>query len=78
MLVLTRQVDERIMIGDDIVITVVRVSSGSVRLGIDAPKDTVIRREELEPFRLKHSESNSPVSKSQEGATLNGNCNIQD
>ena len=47
MLVLTRKKDERIMVGDDIIITVVDVSGKSVRLGIEAPRDTVIKREEL-------------------------------
>jgi carbon storage regulator len=47
MLVLTRKTNERILIGDDIVLTVVRIDDYSVRLGIDAPKDVEILREEL-------------------------------
>ena len=51
MLVLSRKKDERIMVGDDIVITVVRIDQHVVRLGITAPKDHVIAREELlRPF----------------------------
>ena len=47
MLVLARKASQRILIGPDIVITVVRTSKDSVRLGIEAPKDITILREEL-------------------------------
>lgn len=47
MLVLTRKVGERILIGEDVAVTVVRVSQGTVRLGIEAPPATPIVREEL-------------------------------
>lgn len=52
MLVLTRQRDQRIIIGDDIVITIVQINGGKVRLGIEAPQEIDIRREELPP-RIK-------------------------
>ncbi len=47
MLVLTRKVDERINIGDDIEIRVVEVKGGNVRLGIVAPGDIQIYRHEI-------------------------------
>ncbi len=47
MLILKRRVDERILIGDDIVITVITARNGEVRLGFDAPDSVVILREEL-------------------------------
>jgi len=47
MLVLSRKIGQRILIGDSIAITVVRVSSGGVRLGIEAPADLAVVREEL-------------------------------
>ncbi len=47
MLVLTRKKDEAIRIGDDILIKVVAVDKNTVRLGIEAPKDLSILREEL-------------------------------
>ena len=47
MLVLTRKKNESIMIGNDIKITVVEVDGGQIRLGIDAPKDVDIYREEI-------------------------------
>jgi carbon storage regulator len=48
MLVLTRKVGQRVLIGDNVAITVVRVSQGTVRLGIEAPPETPIIREELQ------------------------------
>ncbi len=47
MLVLTRKVGERIHIGDQIVVTLVRIQNDKVRIGIDAPGDVVIHREEV-------------------------------
>lgn len=47
MLVLTRREDQRILVGDDIVITLVRLGSYAARIGIDAPPDVDIRREEV-------------------------------
>ena len=47
MLVLSRKVGERVMVGDNVVITVVRIGPNAVRLGIEAPKDMNIVREEL-------------------------------
>lgn len=48
MLVLSRKESERIRLGDSIVVTVVRVSGDKVRLGIEAPPDVLVLREELE------------------------------
>ena len=48
MLVLSRRENERIKLGDAIVVTVVRVSRDKVRLGIEAPADMLVLREELE------------------------------
>jgi len=47
MLVLSRKVGERILIGDQISVTVVRIAGGGVRLGIDAPHELPVVREEL-------------------------------
>jgi len=47
MLVLSRKVGERILVGEDIAITVVRLTSGGVRLGIEAPPEMPVVREEL-------------------------------
>ena len=47
MLVLTRRKNQSIVIGDDIVITVLEVKGDSIRLGITAPRDVQVYREEL-------------------------------
>lgn len=47
MLVLTRKVDEKINIGDDIIIRIVEVNRGNVRLGIEAPGNVSIYRHEI-------------------------------
>ena len=49
MLVLSRKQSQRIRLGDSIVITVVRVAGDKVRLGIEAPRDMLVLRDELEP-----------------------------
>jgi len=47
MLVLTRKPGERLVIGDNIVVTVVSVRNGQVRLGFEAPREVAIRRQEI-------------------------------
>lgn len=47
MLVLTRKVGEGILIGDDIVIKIIEMKGGGVRIGIDAPQDKKIYRQEV-------------------------------
>ena len=47
MLVLSRRQGERILVGEDITVTLVRIDKHSVRLGIEAPKHMAILREEL-------------------------------
>lgn len=47
MLVLTRKEGQSVLLGDNIEITVTKVADGSVKLAIDAPKDTTILRKEL-------------------------------
>ncbi len=53
MLVLSRRESERIKLGDSIVVTVVRVAGDRVRLGIEAPADMLVLREELEPGQAR-------------------------
>ncbi|CAI3788535.1 Translational regulator CsrA1 [Pseudomonas sp. MM227] len=47
MLILTRNTDESIVIEDDIRITIIDVKGGQVRLGIDAPRDVAVHRQEI-------------------------------
>jgi carbon storage regulator len=61
MLVLTRKLMEKLYIGNDVCVTVVRLEGGQVRLGIDAPRDVAVVRAELldgrEPSPRVHQES---------------------
>jgi len=57
MLVLSRKRDERIVIGDNIVITVVEVRGDKVRLGIDAPSEVPVHRQEVLDAMRRSSES---------------------
>ena len=59
MLVLSRKVGERVWIGDQISITIVKVSGGGVRIGIEAPGEMPVVREELRQ-RLEE-EANAPA-----------------
>jgi len=47
MLILTRRVGESLIIGDDVVVNVLGVKGNQVRIGIDAPKDVTVHREEI-------------------------------
>lgn len=47
MLILTRRVGERLMIGDDVTVKVIEVKGNQVRLGINAPKEIAVHREEI-------------------------------
>jgi carbon storage regulator len=61
MLVLSRKRDERIVIGDNIVITVVEVRGDKVRLGIDAPSEVPVHRQEvLDAMRRSDPQSKMP------------------
>ncbi|MGY8748022.1 MAG: carbon storage regulator [Pirellulales bacterium] len=57
MLVLSRKESEKIMLGDSIVLTIVRVSGDRVRLGIQAPSDMLILRKELDPMKTSEPEN---------------------
>lgn len=47
MLILTRRIGETLMIGDDVTVTVLGVKGNQVRLGVNAPRDTQVHREEI-------------------------------
>ncbi len=47
MLILTRRVGEALMIGDDVTITVLGVKGNQVRLGVNAPREVAVHREEI-------------------------------
>ena len=47
MLVLTRRLYETLMIGDNVTVTVLDIKDGRIRLGVNAPRDIVVNREEI-------------------------------
>lgn len=59
MLILTRRVGETLVIGDDVTITVWGVRGNQVRIGIDAPKDVAVHREEIYQRIKSEAEGNS-------------------
>ena len=61
MLVLSRKTSERILIGDDVAITIVRIGPNSVRIGIEAPKSMNIVREELCSFSDRKPDNHDVV-----------------
>ncbi len=66
MLILTRRVGEALMVGDDTKIVVLGVKGSQIRLGINAPKDIVVHREEI--YDKIQSEENSVNIKSKNNA----------
>jgi len=64
MLILTRRVGETLMIGDSVTVTVLGVKGNQVRIGINAPKDLPVNREEVLQRRQQDAAApESPVSK---------------
>jgi carbon storage regulator len=64
MLVLSRKESQRIRLGDSIVVTIVKISGDKVRIGIEAPADVLVLREELEP-RPAPAEKSGPEARPQ-------------
>ena len=69
MLVLSRREKQRIKLGDNIVVTVVRVAGDTVRLGIEAPANILVLRDELEPrAAAQYTEAVPPAAPAQNSA----------
>lgn len=65
MLVLSRKKDEKIVIGDSITLMVIEIRGDKVRLGIDAPRDVSVHREEVyEAIRREQSTTDKPTDQS--------------
>jgi carbon storage regulator len=62
MLVLSRKLGEKIVIGDNIVITVVKIDRNQIRIGIEAPNDISVYREEIAPQRVARTERTEAVA----------------
>jgi len=65
MLILTRRVGETLMIGDEVTVTVLGVKGNQVRIGINAPKDVSVHREEIYE-RIKNEQPGSSEVKKEE------------
>jgi len=61
MLVLSRKIGERIHIGQDVIVVVTAIGGGQIRLGIEAPRSVVIRREELLQPRAAAGPDGAPL-----------------
>jgi carbon storage regulator len=59
LLILTRRVNESIVVGDQVTVTVVAVKGNQVRLGVDAPRDVAVHREEI--YKRLQAEKAQPV-----------------
>ena len=70
MLILTRRVGETVMIGNDVTVTVLGVKGNQVRVGVNAPRDVAVHREEIFE-RIKREEQGEQGST--RNTTLNGN-----
>lgn len=69
MLILTRRVGETLMIGDDVTVTVLGVKGNQVRIGVNAPKDVAVHREEIYERIKREKETGGPP---QQGEILSG------
>ena len=58
MLILTRRVGETLMVGDEVTVTVLGVKGNQVRIGVNAPKDVSVHREEIYQRIQKEKENN--------------------
>ena len=61
MLILTRRVDESLVIGDNVTVTILGVKGNQVRIGVDAPRDVTVHREEL--AKLQHPQGGATVNR---------------
>ena len=66
MLILTRRVGETLMIGDDVTVTVLGVKGNQVRIGVNAPKEIAVHREEIYESIKREQEGLTAASENSE------------
>lgn len=74
MLILTRRVGETLMIGDEVTVTVLGVKGNQVRIGVNAPKDVAVHREEI--YRRIEDEKRGKTSDSSVSTSYESDSDI--
>jgi carbon storage regulator len=72
MLILTRRVGETVMIGNDVTVTVLGVKGNQVRIGVNAPRDVAVHREEIFE-RIKREEQDHGTQSPRSATAARGN-----
>ena len=79
MLILTRRVGETLMIGDEVTVTVLGVKGNQVRIGVNAPKEVAVHREEIyERIKREQETSHIPADNQTPSASSEGDSEITD
>jgi carbon storage regulator len=74
MLILTRRVGETVMIGNDVTVTVLGVKGNQVRIGVNAPRDVAVHREEIYERIKRENEQQQQGGESSPRPTKNGHA----
>jgi len=77
MLILTRRVGETLMIGDEVTVTVLGVKGNQVRIGVNAPKEVAVHREEIYD-RIKREQESAHVGQGDNGSAATGGEDTDD